>query len=559
MKRGKFPSGRGRTQRRNRQQQRRPYPPPSPVFAMPMVPARRGPNRKKTNRQFVPPDAFTVHSSISADYAGGILGRGGNLLKEYREQSGCRIKLSKVVEGEETRDLYFTGKRENVLRAMEMVISNIEEQRARMLEDGDPSYVPGSSDDHTSSSNSAEVVSAPPTLSDEPTTSAPPTLDDSSSAPPNMHGQPDALSEMHRSGSRQTGPGIDGTHEGDSKIEFWLYVENVNVGAVIGSAGQTLKRIRSTTGAMVQVSREFIPGTTMKSIQIVGTKAMLMGALEQIVWELAERHDRIQQLMEKKASSPRVSSPKMKAVNKMPRPPPEMKLPFQTPYYMRTPRPSAPQFGNAYYMSTPKVSGEERKEEDDISAQFGISTRGSNEAKMEHLGDEGEFLDSSFESEDNKSNDVKINGSLEEIPKLDVDDIVGRLKGPELEKKAKAIKEVSHILGKDLRELIDNGVVMRISRLLDPHITEPRLEIILNSLRVLLNILSDGEDEVPNRYARILNEAGICQVVEHLQNHKNQGVYERALAILRHFPNRGRGELFPEHRRIPVDMLPGRG
>eukprot|EP00466_Bigelowiella_natans_P005861 jgi/Bigna1/63704/fgenesh1_kg.58_\ len=127
------------------------------------------------------------------------------------------------------------------------------------------------------------------------------------------------------------------------------------------------------------------------------------------------------------------------------------------------------------------------------------------------------------------------------------------LRSDDIEVKAKTVKAIAAVSQKEaMRNLVKRGLISKVAQLLNPHITDPRLDILMNSLRTIYNVLQDGSDETPNRYMKPVTNSGVLQVIERLQSHQNHLIYDRALRILEKFPNRGRSDMSNENHRKPV-------
>lgn len=522
------------------------------------------------------PDAFAVRTLINSMLMGGIIGKKGVTVKEYRERSGCTISISKSVPGVLERMMTFRGPGDKVTNAMHMIISNIAAQHRRFHDTDSKSTPPEET-----------PVSAPPTESPE-----------EGEGPPERSEASGVESMVHSSSGEIGGRASDEEVEpmeggGSTTFEFCLLVDNADVGSVIGKKGAEIKNIREVSGAQIKISMDVRPGTVEKSILIHGTETQLLDGVSMIVRALAAHHDRKCQFDgHSKKTSPKMNPKKPSFQH---RAPPTMQLPYQTPYYLRTPRPSAPHFQNSYYMSTPKTGGSlgtpgskntrgkdtKGNDNDLLLSQFGISERGSNEldiseemAQDEQLGgsesievtfDEVLVDDPDFEeklkdiiqnlSPDRTSSqaDKEIDGTENRGPDIDAQAMITELRSTGLETKLKAVKEISEIKrGDHLRLLVEQGVIAPLCQLLNPHITPARSDILSHALRAISNIFVEGEGETPNRYFKRLNESGALQLIEQLQNNSSMDVYHRAVQILAMFPNRGRGEMFPDRERKPV-------
>eukprot|EP00465_Bigelowiella_longifila_P014026 CAMPEP_0185265044 /NCGR_PEP_ID=MMETSP1359-20130426/26099_1 /TAXON_ID=552665 /ORGANISM="Bigelowiella longifila, Strain CCMP242" /LENGTH=236 /DNA_ID=CAMNT_0027854085 /DNA_START=114 /DNA_END=824 /DNA_ORIENTATION=- len=141
----------------------------------------------------------------------------------------------------------------------------------------------------------------------------------------------------------------------------------------------------------------------------------------------------------------------------------------------------------------------------------------------------------------------------DDTEEVDVDAMIEGLRSDNTDVKAKTVKGIAAVNRKnDIRKLVKKGLISKVAQLLNPHITDPRLDILMNSLRTIYNVLQDGSDETPNRYMKVVSNSGVLQVIERLQSHQNHLIYDRALRILAKFPNRGRSDMSNENHRKPV-------
>lgn len=67
-----------------------------------------------------------------------------------------------------------------------------------------------------------------------------------------------------------------------------LLVDHTQAGAVIGKAGATIKKTQTDTGARMQVSKDPLPGSSERSVQISGTPDVIHNALDMVLAQLAE-------------------------------------------------------------------------------------------------------------------------------------------------------------------------------------------------------------------------------------------------------------------------------
>jgi len=506
---------------------------------------------------------------------GGIIGRGGATIASYRERTECIIK-STAKDNQPERLITFKGHRNNVLNAIELVVDNIADQK-RSEQGHQENTEPDS--DHPQHSSSSDM---------------PPDLKPSAIDAPGSPGVPEPAGE--RGGDSKVELGAE---ESNPIIDVVIMIPADNVGHVIGKEGQMVNRIRKESSAHIDIEKAPIATKTALAGTISGTRDSVWTGLRMIVGILSDRHDRMCEEVEAKnrdfleplppRKRSRPSPQERKRYQDRPprgpappeRPERRMQLPFQTPFYLRTPRPNAPQFQNSYYMSTPKVREESsgNHEEKKMMDQLGISIsqRGSNESEIKNVPDLANGADDnpnevtvSLEDEE-FMNDPEFrdlaNGGItpQSPPELvkgrdeaeiveEAKKMVTALRATELEDKAKAVKEISEITDRAvIKSMISQGLISKLSQLLNPHITQPRSDIILNTLRTIGNVLEDGKEETPNPHAQVLSHSGALQLIEHLQNHTNMNIYHRAIQILEYFPDRGRQEMLSaEQRRRPV-------
>eukprot|EP00954_Amorphochlora_amoebiformis_P008059 625126-Amorphochlora_amoeboformis.AAC.1 len=537
---------------------RQPYPNSPSTFAMPKVPTRRtrgrggrgrgrGRGSRYNSRQggdvehFDTNKPFEVLALVQGHLIGGLMGMRGETIKEYREQSGCSVRVSGEAPGVTQRQITFTGPPDRVISAIEMVVKNIVAQHRRL--EG-ISWISRLYWSHGG-------VKKAYTLGEKKSTENQPSSSQEGGRELGSSGRIDSEDHKTNLGSASSQP----EEEKDVTVDFVLLVDNRGASAIIGKNGARIRKLKDSSGAYISVSKNFVPGASHRSVLVKGVESTLLNALRMLVDQLAGKGNPISPVQ--RAPPP-------------PRPPPNMQLPFQTPFYLRTPRPNAPEFENSYYMSTPKLSKNLERVENKGLNQFGISERGSNESKLQNeiLGPDESFEEGEIEELDPEAVEITIEASpqLDESPaksppplttdykeSVDIKGMIEKLRDAKIDTQAEALKAISSITDpEDVRKLVENGLVVRLSHLLNPHITQPRVDIILNALRSINNILTEGKDEVPNRYARKIKDSGAIQLIEQLQTHKSMDVYHRAIQILDHFPNRGRPDMFPERRRQPV-------
>jgi len=88
--------------------------------------------------------------------------------------------------------------------------------------------------------------------------------------------------------SRIGAPGEQGNDPStlSSTAKLVLLVHRVTVGAIIGKGGETIKSTGAETGARIQVSPDPLPGSTEKTVAVIGTKPQVMNALERVMTQI---------------------------------------------------------------------------------------------------------------------------------------------------------------------------------------------------------------------------------------------------------------------------------
>lgn len=72
-------------------------------------------------------DSITMRCLLTSKDAGSIIGKGGVIIKQVREESGCRIQISEHVSPAQDRLLTATGNQDSVVRAFTLLCAKITE------------------------------------------------------------------------------------------------------------------------------------------------------------------------------------------------------------------------------------------------------------------------------------------------------------------------------------------------------------------------------------------------------------------------------------------------
>lgn len=74
----------------------------------------------------------------------------------------------------------------------------------------------------------------------------------------------------------------------DESFEFKLLVHKSAVGAIIGKGGQSIKDTQTATGARIKISNDVLPGSTEKTVALLGTPTAVSQAAHKILLQLRE-------------------------------------------------------------------------------------------------------------------------------------------------------------------------------------------------------------------------------------------------------------------------------
>ena len=557
---------RGKSGRKRRRQQRSPYPSPSSSFLKPPAPSRRagrsrgkgsaGPSRKnkrsKYNAPPPTPDSFEVRSLVSGSMIGGIIGKKGSTVEVYRERSGAHISISKAVPGVPERVLTFSGPGPKVRAAVGLIVANVAAQCLGSTASG----VSAESDRGIAAASVERSMQSSSTTTSDPT----PNESNEGAAPP-----PGTLIRSDSGDADTFGLGI---------FEFCLLVANSDVGAVIGKKGAEVENMRKVSGARIKISDDIVPGTQEKSVVVTGGEQQVLSAVDMAVAALEAHHIR---------RCNKTLSPSLMPSAATAMPPRLALLPFQTPYYLRTPRPGAPRIPTAYYMSTPKTEGgADRKtpgvdpSEDRLGAEGGPDdeTLAEGEVYLDDAdirdvkdiivpggqvfndpspGDSPDFDDADLDETDPKND----NPSTPRAAAFNADALVLQMRDADYGRKLDAIRQVAEVTQADkIQALVDAGAISALCQLLSPHITPPKEDILSRALKAVSNFLAadgKGDGKAPSgdgtsTNAKSFLESGGVRLVEQLHSHTSVDVYNRAAHVLARFPDRGREDMFPKSR-----------
>ena len=167
---------------------------------------------------------LTIRLLMTGKEVGSIIGKGGEIINNIREESGAKIHISDGSVPE--RIVTVTGQTESIFKSFSLICKKLEDE--------------GSTGSHKSESGSSHKA--------------------------------DSESASSKSGS----------------VTLRLIVPASQCGSLIGKGGAKIKEIREVTGASVNVASEMLPNSTERTVTIGGTKSAISQCIYQICCVMLE-------------------------------------------------------------------------------------------------------------------------------------------------------------------------------------------------------------------------------------------------------------------------------
>ncbi|KAI2796219.1 Poly(rC)-binding protein 3 [Blomia tropicalis] len=182
-----------------------------------------------------PSVTLTIRLIMQGKEVGSIIGKKGDNIKRFREESGAKITISDGSCPE--RIVTVTGSTDSILKAFALIAHKFEEVS------NDPT-------NFTSMSHS----------------------------------------QMNLSGNGQNGKSncSIGSSGGSSPVSLKLIVPASQCGSLIGKGGSKIKEIRESTGASIQVASEMLPNSTERAVTLSGSADSITKSIYQICCVMLE-------------------------------------------------------------------------------------------------------------------------------------------------------------------------------------------------------------------------------------------------------------------------------
>lgn len=180
-----------------------------------------------------PQPNISLRAIIPIKIVGSIIGRSGQTIRNFREESGAKINISDTVPGATERILTITGTVQGVAKAFYLVSVRLEEENASTM----------------------AAAAAFASQNGQP----PPTQPSASVAAGNM---------------------------------VRLLVPNSQVGSIIGKSGNKIKELQEQSGARITVSEDTLHQSTERAVSIMGAPQAVHKAVYEIACRLVENPEK---------------------------------------------------------------------------------------------------------------------------------------------------------------------------------------------------------------------------------------------------------------------------
>eukprot|EP00457_Paulinella_chromatophora_P005792 gb/GEZN01005809.1/.p1 GENE.gb/GEZN01005809.1/~~gb/GEZN01005809.1/.p1 ORF type:complete len:409 (+),score=126.37 gb/GEZN01005809.1/:103-1227(+) len=191
---------------------------------------------------------------------GGLIGKKGVVINQLRSDTGCRIDIPKSAGGATKRVVTLEGEVDNLGLCISMICSR--------LHDNKTSASSSSASSSSSSTSSSSSASSSPSSSSSSSSSSSPASPGSAAAAASSSASTAAATATASATAAPTGPAANGVVEQQT---ITMLVDNKLVGAMIGKGGSTISQIRTSSGALIQVSEKALDNSTEKSVRISGS------------------------------------------------------------------------------------------------------------------------------------------------------------------------------------------------------------------------------------------------------------------------------------------------
>ena len=195
---------------------------------------------------------ISIKLLVANDQCGAIIGKGGEIVKQLREQSGARISIGKKLDF--IRSVVVSGGADSVREAFSVLIHLLHEHPSSARDPFLHGYRAPSSNFHGGSSSSSSY-----------------------SYGHSSHGQPHHSSHGP---SSSHGPGHGSSHHAPSPSPAFfsdgptqtltLSIPSRSIGAIIGKRGQTISEIRHMSGCRIDVAPQ-AEGSPFRAVTLVGS------------------------------------------------------------------------------------------------------------------------------------------------------------------------------------------------------------------------------------------------------------------------------------------------
>lgn len=202
-------------------------------------------------QQIQPSVTLTIRLIMQGKEVGSIIGKKGDNIKRFREESGAKITISDGSCPE--RIVTVTGSTEAILKAFAMIARKFEE-------DANNNLVISSTTNNNTITNLNNNTNS--TNGKSSTTSS---------------------SSGSSTASSNSGPG-----QQTLPVTLKLIVPASQCGSLIGKGGSKIKEIREVTGASIQVASEMLPNSTERAVTLSGTAESITKSIYQICCVMLE-------------------------------------------------------------------------------------------------------------------------------------------------------------------------------------------------------------------------------------------------------------------------------
>ncbi|UXI18267.1 Mitochondrial 2-oxoglutarate/malate carrier protein [Sarcoptes scabiei] len=191
-----------------------------------------------------PSVTLTIRLIMQGKEVGSIIGKKGDNIKKFREESGAKITISDGSCPE--RIVTVTGSTESILKAFAMIARKFEEDAQNI------NMVMGS---HLNISNNSTAAMK--------------------------------NSKYHHQQSTQSFSSSSSTSS-SAPVTLKLIVPASQCGSLIGKGGSKIKEIREITGASIQVASEMLPNSTERAVTLSGSAESITKSIYQICCVMLE-------------------------------------------------------------------------------------------------------------------------------------------------------------------------------------------------------------------------------------------------------------------------------